>query len=147
MSKRNKSPGNTDQSDKHASSAKIRLDKWLWAARFFKTRSLAKQAIEGGKIHYNGARSKVSRETELGAIVTLRQGWDEKEIEVIALSDKRRGAPEAQLLYRETEDSIAKREAAADQRKALRGLDLIRDERPNKKQRRQIHRFKQIQKE
>ena len=124
---------------------KVRLDKWLWAARFYKTRSLAKQAIEGGKVHYNGNRSKVSKETELGALVTLRQGWDEKEIAVIALSDQRRGAAEAQLLYRETPESIVRRTAAADQRKALNGLGLIHDERPNKKQRRQIHRFKQIQ--
>lgn len=125
-------------------SEKVRLDKWLWAARFFKTRNLAKQAIEGGKAHYNGARSKVSKEVELGATITLRAGWDEKEIEVIALSSQRRGAAEANLLYRETEQSIEKREAAADQRKVLRGLGFQSDEKPNKKQRRQIHRFKQI---
>lgn len=126
---------------------KVRLDKWLWAARFFKTRNLAKQAIEGGKVHYNNARSKVSRDVELDAILTIRAGWDEKEVKVIALSDQRRGATEAHLLYIETEESIAKREANADQRKALRGLGLHNDERPNKKQRRQIHRFKQIQQE
>ncbi|MFT5691053.1 MAG: ribosome-associated heat shock protein Hsp15 [Oceanicoccus sp.] len=125
-------------------SEKVRIDKWLWAARFFKTRSLAKQAIEGGKVHYNDARSKVSKEVELGAIITLRAGWDEKEIEVIALSSQRRGAVEANLLYRETEQSVEKREAAADQRKVLRGLGLQNDDKPNKKQRRQIHRFKQI---
>ena len=125
-------------------SEKVRLDKWLWAARFFKTRSLAKQAIEGGKVHYNDARSKVSKEVELGATITLRAGWDEKEIEVIALSSQRRGAVEANLLYRETEQSLEKREAAADQRKVLRGLGLQNDDKPNKKQRRQIHRFKQI---
>jgi len=123
---------------------KVRLDKWLWAARFFKTRSLAKQAIEGGKVHYNNARSKVSKDVEMGATITLRAGWDEKEVEVIALSSQRRGAVEANLLYREKEQSIAKREAAADQRKALRGLGLQSDDKPNKKQRRQIHRFKQI---
>ena len=116
----------------------------MWAARFFKTRSLAKQAIEGGKVHYNDARSKVSKEVELGATITLRAGWDEKEIEVIALSSQRRGAVEANLLYRETEQSLEKREAAADQRKVLRGLGLQNDDKPNKKQRRQIHRFKQI---
>lgn len=125
-------------------SEKVRLDKWLWAARFFKTRSLAKQAIEGGKVHYNDARSKVSKEVELGATITLRAGWDEKEVEVISLSSQRRGAVEANLLYRETERSIEKRTAAADQRKVLRGLGLQNDDKPNKKQRRQIHRFKQI---
>jgi ribosome-associated heat shock protein Hsp15 len=127
------------------SSAKVRLDKWLWAARFFKTRSLAKQAIEGGKVHYNGARCKVSKEVERDAVLTIRQGWDEKEIVVVGISDQRRGATEAQRLYLETEQSITKRTAEADQRKALRGLDVISNERPNKKQRRQIHRFKQSQ--
>ncbi len=127
--------------------AKVRLDKWLWAARFFKTRSLAKQAIEGGKVHYNGARSKVSKEVEIGASLTLRSGWDEKEVEIIALSDQRRGATDAQLLYRETEASIEKRALATEQRKALRGHGLAPPERPNKKQRRQIHRFKQNQQE
>ncbi|MEE8059564.1 MAG: S4 domain-containing protein [Pseudomonadales bacterium] len=124
---------------------KVRLDKWLWAARFFKTRSLAKQAIEGGKVHYNGARSKVSKEIELGATLIIRQGLDEKEVEIIALSAQRRGAAEAQLLYRETAASITKRATEADQRKALRGLGLINNDRPNKKQRRQIHRFIQKQ--
>ena len=123
---------------------KVRLDKWLWAARFYKTRSIAKQAIEGGKVHYNGARSKVSKEVEIGATLTIRQGHDEKEVKVLLLSDQRRGAPEAQTLYQETEDSIKKREASASQRKAFRGLDLTPPERPNKKQRRQIHRFKNI---
>ena len=121
---------------------KVRLDKWLWAARLFKTRSLAKQAIEGGKVHYDGARSKVSKEVEIGARLTVRQGWDEKELEVTALSDQRRGATEAQLLYQETQQSIQRRENEAGQRKALQGTGLISKERPNKKQRRQIHRFK-----
>ena len=121
---------------------KVRLDKWLWAARLFKTRSLAKQAIEGGKVHYDGARSKVSKEVEIGARLTVRQGWDEKELEVTALSGQRRGATEAQLLYQETEQSIQRRENEAGHRKALQGTGLISKERPNKKQRRQIHRFK-----
>ena len=124
---------------------KVRLDKWLWAARFFKTRSIAKQAIEGGKVHYNGARSKVSKDVEVGAKLTIRQGWDDKEVLIIALSDKRREATEALQLYQETPASITKREASAGQRKAMKGLGIISDERPNKKQRRQIHRFKQIQ--
>lgn len=127
-------------------SPRVRLDKWLWAARFFKTRSLAKQAIEGGKVHYNGARCKVSKDVEAGARLRIRQGYDDKEVEVLALSDQRRGAAEAQLLYRETEASIEQRELRAAQRKAYGpGADLISRERPNKKQRRQIHRFKQQQ--
>jgi ribosome-associated heat shock protein Hsp15 len=120
----------------------VRLDKWLWAARFFKTRSLAKQAIEGGKVHYNGARSKVSKEVEIGAELSIRQGWDEMNVVVAQLSDQRRGAPEAKLLYHETEESQQRREQDNTQRKLLREAGLQQHERPNKKQRRQIHRFK-----
>ncbi len=128
------------------SSKRVRLDKWLWAARFYKTRSIAKQAIEGGKVHYNGARCKVSKEVELGALLTLRTGWDEREVEVLALSDQRRGAPEAALLYRETDDSISRRERRAAERKALGpAAGIISNERPTKKQRRQIHRFREQQ--
>lgn len=120
---------------------KVRLDKWLWAARFFKTRSLAKHAIEGGKVHYNGVRSKVSKETEVGAKLTIRTGLDEVEVVIVALSDQRRGAPVAQRLYTETENSLRKRENEAKQRKVMKGLDLGGHNKPNKKQRRQIHRF------
>lgn len=122
---------------------KVRLDKWLWAARFYKTRSIAKQAIEGGKVHYDGQRVKVSKEVRVGAMLTVRQGHEEKEIEVIALSDKRRGAPEAALLYQETPASLKKREEASAQRKILNAQFARPDHRPNKKDRRQIHRFKQ----
>ena len=122
---------------------KVRIDKWLWAARFFKTRSLAKAAIDGGKVHADGQKIKASKEISCGLMLQIRQGWDVKEIEVMALSDQRRGAPEAQALYRETEDSIAKREAEAARRKALRGIDLAPETRPTKKQRRQIHRFRE----
>ncbi|NHO67649.1 ribosome-associated heat shock protein Hsp15 [Aestuariicella hydrocarbonica] len=120
---------------------KVRLDKWLWAARFFKTRNLAKQAIEGGKVHCDGQRVKPSKEIVLGAELTIRQGWDSKTVEVIALSDQRRGAPEAALLYKETQDSVAKRETEAQQRKLVRGAGVGPERRPTKKQRRQIHRF------
>lgn len=121
---------------------KLRLDKWLWAARFFKTRSLAKAAIEGGKVHLAGQRVKVSREISAGDILQIRQGWDERVIEVLALSAQRRGATEAQQLYAETEASIAKREAESAARKAAGGMIDRPAQRPNKKQRRQIHRFK-----
>ncbi|MDF1692577.1 MAG: S4 domain-containing protein [Zhongshania sp.] len=125
--------------------AGIRLDKWLWAARFYKTRSLAKQAVEGGKVHYNGERCKVSKEVQVGATLTIRSGWDSKVVDVIALSGQRRGAPEAALLYRETEDSIRAREQIAADRKILgAAAGLLHPERPNKKQRRQIHRFKNL---
>lgn len=120
----------------------IRLDKWLWAARFYKTRNLAKEAIEGGKVHYNGARAKPSRTVQTGASVRMRLGWDEKTVEILELSDKRRGAPEAQKLYRETEESIAKREKQAELRKAQKATQLAPDHKPNKKERRDIRRFK-----
>ncbi len=122
---------------------KVRLDKWLWAARFFKTRSLAKQAIEGGKVQLDGQRVKVSKEISSGDQLHIRQGWDEKDVIVLALSDQRRGAPEAQQLYEETPDSLRKREEHAAARKAAGGMLDRPVSRPTKKQRRQIHRFKQ----
>ncbi|KAA1188826.1 ribosome-associated heat shock protein Hsp15 [Pseudohalioglobus sediminis] len=122
---------------------KLRLDKWLWAARFFKTRSLAKAAIEGGKVHLGGQRVKVSREISVGDTLQIRQGWDEKVVVVEALSDQRRGAPEAASLYRETAESLARREADAAARKAAGGMIDRPASRPTKKQRRQIHRFKE----
>ena len=117
----------------------VRLDKWLWAARFYKTRGLAKEMIEGGKVHYNGQRAKCSKSVEIGAHLQIRQGYDEKEIEVIALSDQRRGAPEAQKLYKQTELSQNKRETAAQMRKQLGSGP---DSRPNKKSRRELLRVK-----
>lgn len=122
---------------------KVRLDKWLWAARFFKTRSLAKQAIEGGKVRYEGARAKVSREVLIGASLQIRQGYDEKTIIVKALSEQRRGAPEAALLYEESAESIAQRQLQAEQRRAMNADGAHQNMRPSKKGRRQIHRFKQ----
>ena len=121
---------------------KLRLDKWLWAARFFKTRSLAKAAIEGGKVHLGGQRVKVSKEISVGDTLQIRQGWDEKVVQVKLLSDQRRGAPEAQLLYEETPESVARREAQALARKSAGGMIDRPANRPSKKQRRQIHRFK-----
>ena len=120
---------------------KVRLDKWLWAARFYKTRAVAKQAIEGGKVHYEGQRTKCSRTVEVGATLVIRQGFDEKTVVIEAISDQRRGAPEARTLYRETEDSIKLREASAAQRKVMRG-NVGPDHRPNKKDRRKIMQFK-----
>jgi len=129
---------------KNEESEKVRLDKWLWAARFYKTRAIAKEAIEGGKVHYNGARTKPGKAIELDAHLNIRQGFVEKEVVVLAISDKRRGAPEALLLYNETNESIAKREKAASDRKSMMAGQLPPARRPNKKQRRQIHRFENI---
>ena len=128
--------------DRYQPGDKLRLDKWLWAARFFKTRSLAKAAVEGGKVQLEGQRVKVSREICEGDTLHIRQGWDERVVVVKALSEQRRGAPEAQLLYEETAESIAKREEAAAARKAAGGMIDRPAQRPDKRQRRQIHRFK-----
>ncbi|MFT6052697.1 MAG: ribosome-associated heat shock protein Hsp15 [Halioglobus sp.] len=129
----------TEESEAHG---KLRLDKWLWAARFFKTRSLAKAAVEGGKVQVAGQRVKVAKEISVGEQIQLRQGFDERIVVVQALSNQRRGAPEAQLLYQETVESLAKREAEAAARKAAGGMIDRPVNRPTKKQRRQIHRFK-----
>lgn len=118
----------------------VRLDKWLWAARFFKTRSLAKAAIESGHVRVGGERSKVAREVQPGMHLQIRQGWEEKEVEVLQLSDLRRGAPEAQRLYRETDDSVARREAARLARQSEPRMDSAG--RPDKKTRRLIQRMK-----
>lgn len=120
----------------------VRLDKWLWAARFFKTRALAKKAIEGGKVHYNGDRAKTSKTVELGALIRVPQGWDVWEVEVMALSDQRRGAPEARTLYRETEESLARRERESEARRLTNQAMQHPLKRPDKKQRRDIRRFK-----
>lgn len=120
---------------------KVRIDKWLWAARFFKTRNLAKQAVEGGKVHCEGQRLKPSKEVTEGLLLRIRQGYDEKEVRILALSDQRRGAPEAARLYEETAESLANREEKAAQRRAGGAGRLVMDHKPNKKERRQIHRF------
>ncbi|MBF0784728.1 ribosome-associated heat shock protein Hsp15 [Muribacter muris] len=122
----------------------VRLDKWLWTARFYKTRSIAKAMIEGGKVHYNGQRAKTSKLVEIGALIKLRQGNEEKEVAVLALSDQRRGAPEAQRLYRETEQSLETREKLAFARKANALSMPHPDRRPNKKERRDLIKFKHI---
>ena len=119
----------------------MRVDKWLWAARFFKTRLISKAAIEGGKVHHNSERVKVSKEIRVGMELTIQQGFDRKTIVIKALSAIRGAAPIAQQLYAETEVSIARRELLATQRKLH---NLARPEhRPSKKDRRQISKFKQ----
>ncbi|WP_439239145.1 ribosome-associated heat shock protein Hsp15 [Lonepinella sp. BR2919] len=118
----------------------VRLDKWLWAARFYKTRSIAKEMIDGGKVHYNGQRTKPNKTVEIGATIKLRQGNEEKEIKVTALSTQRRGAPEAQLLYSETEQSVIAREKIAVARK-MNAMPHP-ERRPNKKERRELIHFK-----
>lgn len=127
--------------------ARIRLDKWLWAARFYKTRSLAKQAIEGGKVFYNGQRVKVSKDVEVGAELRVRTGWEEKTVKVVALSDQRRGAPEAQQLYAETAESVIRREQEAALRKQAQQQYQPPPGKPGKRDRRRIHQFNEQQAE
>ena len=118
-----------------------RIDKWLWAARFYRTRGKAKEAIDGGKVHINGTRAKPSKDLNIGDMLELTQGWDEKTVVVKALSDVRRSAQIAQELYAETAASLAKRERIAEQRKAA-GNQVRNEGRPSKKNRRLIHQFK-----
>ena len=127
--------------DSEQSSRKIRIDKWLWAARFFKTRSLAKTAIEGGKVQLAGQKVKVSREVAPGDILRVRQGWDEREVEVIATSEQRRAAPIAQTLYEETEASVERRARAAEARKAA-GRLARPAQRPGKHERKALERLR-----
>ncbi|WP_159823017.1 S4 domain-containing protein [Colwellia sp. 20A7] len=120
-----------------------RLDKWLWAARFYKTRAIAKQMIDGGKVFYNGQRAKSSKAVAIGDFIKVRQGFDEKEVEVIALADKRRDATFAQTLFKETAKSIEirKKNSLARQQGIL--LSPASDTKPDKKQRRKLREFKE----
>ncbi|WP_448213671.1 ribosome-associated heat shock protein Hsp15 [Colwellia sp. MEBiC06753] len=120
-----------------------RLDKWLWAARFYKTRAIAKQMIDGGKVFYNGQRTKSGKAVAIGDKVKVRQGFDEKEVVIIALADKRKDATFAQTLYEETADSIETRERNTLARKQGAFFSPATDTKPDKKQRRQIRQFKE----
>ena len=124
------------------SQAGVRLDKWLWAARFYKTRAIAKQAIHGGKVRCEGVRAKPGKDVFPGLEITLRQGFDEKTVIVQALSQQRRGASEAQLLYKETPQSQKKRDLQAEKRKSL-PRQILSEGKPNKRDRRLIHQFRQ----
>ncbi|BCK88471.1 heat shock protein 15 [Sideroxyarcus emersonii] len=120
---------------------KLRIDKWLWAARFYKTRSLSADAVEGGKVTMQGARIKPAKAVGIGDVLEIRVGKFHYEVEVLGLSNKRGGAPEAQKLYRETEASRARREELAAQLRAqpqpaFKG-------RPTKRDRRDIERFEE----
>ena len=127
--------------DSEHGNSKVRIDKWLWAARFFKTRSLAKTAIEGGKVLLAGQKVKVSREVVPGDMLRIRQGWDEREVKVIATSEQRRAAPIAQTLYEETEASIERRARAAEARQAA-GTLARPSQRPGKHERKTLERLR-----
>lgn len=116
----------------------VRLDKWLWAARFYKTRTLARSMIEGGKVDYNGVKAKPSRTVEIGALVKVLQGNIRREVEVVKISDQRGPAVVAQTLYKETEKSIEQREKQIEQIRLNSLLAPHPDEKPNKKDRRAL---------
>ena len=124
----------------------IRLDKWLWTARFFKTRKLAADAISGGKVHVNNHRTKPGKDVKPGTLLSISKDGLRWDVTIIALSNQRRPAKEAILLYEETAESFAKRQQQIIQQREQRELFDFRgqDHKPNKKERRLIHRFKQV---
>ena len=132
--------------DRHVEpSGKVRIDKWLWAARFFKTRSLASEAITKNRVQVDGQSIKPSRQIQIGEMLCIEKPPYEFRIQVLALSDKRKKASEAQQLYLETDESLALREKRRLEARADRAarLGLAGDGRPTKKQRRQIRSFKE----
>ena len=120
---------------------KVRIDKWLWAARFFRTRSLAREAIKGGKVQIEGARVKPGRTVSEGDVLSIRRGEDEFVVTVEDTGDRRLSAPLAAEKYTEDPESRARREAAAEQRKLDYQARQDRQRRPDKRQRRQIVKF------
>ncbi len=122
--------------------AGVRIDRWLWAARFFKTRSLAKTAIEGGKVHVDGQRTKPAKEVRVGQTLTVRRGHQELTVVVMALSEQRGPATIAQALYSETAESVEAREALSARRRMERAGLQIPANRPSKKERRDLKRLK-----
>lgn len=119
----------------------MRLDKWLWVARFFKTRNLASEAIVGGKVHLNGQRTKPGKEVRVGTRLRVRRGPMEWELIVQGIASQRRPASEASLLYEETDESRRRREEQAEQRRLAADARPHSGGRPTKKDRRLINRF------
>jgi len=119
----------------------VRIDKWLWAARFFKTRSLASEAVEGGKVHINGDRVKAARSVKPGDRLSIRRGPEEVELVVVSLAEQRGPAPVAEALYGETEASVARRLALAEEQRMLATSTPRLSGRPDKKSRRAIAQF------
>lgn len=121
---------------------RVRLDKWLWAARFYKTRSLAKTAVEGGKVHLNAARVKAAKDVAVGDTLVITRGETVQTVVVEALAERRGSATVAATLYAETEESVEQREAlAADRRMRRAGLSVPKM-RPNKHDRRRLRELK-----
>ncbi len=120
----------------------VRIDKWLWAARFFKTRSMARDAISGGKVHLNSHRVKPGRILNIGDVLRIQRGEEEYNVAVLQLSTRRGPAAIAQTLYEESQESCERREQRAEQRKLEHRQDGLRERRPDKRQRRRIINFK-----
>jgi ribosome-associated heat shock protein Hsp15 len=120
----------------------VRIDKWLWAARFFKTRALAARACELGRIESNGQHAKAAREVRVGDLLQVKNAGGEFQVEVLVLSDIRGPAAVAQTLYRETEESRELRLKAAEERKALLQFGDVREGKPSKRDRREIGRLR-----
>ena len=124
------------------SAERVRIDKWLWAARFFRTRAKAKIAIDGGKVECDGVRAKPAREISVGSMLRIRQGYDVLTVEVLALSERRGSAQDAATLYQETEESREAREREAERRRARRSYVDLPDGRPERRDRRTLERIK-----
>ncbi|MDP5328089.1 MAG: S4 domain-containing protein [Litorivicinaceae bacterium] len=122
----------------------VRLDKWLWAARFFKTRGLARDAIDGGKIRIGGVKAKPAKDVTEGMEIVISRHSEEITVVVQGVREDRRPAQEAQQLYAETEASRAKREQMTDAMRAARAGFVPADHRPNKRERRQMSRLKEL---
>jgi ribosome-associated heat shock protein Hsp15 len=120
----------------------VRIDKWLWAARFFKTRSLAARACELGRIEANGQPVKPARETRVGDLLRIKNPSGEFQVEVLGLSEMRGPAPVAQKLYRETEESRELRLKLAEERKMMPRIESTREGKPSKRDRREIDRLR-----
>jgi ribosome-associated heat shock protein Hsp15 len=120
----------------------VRMDKWLWAARFFKTRSLAARSCELGRIESNGQTTKAAREVRTGDVLQVKNDSGDFQVEVLALSEMRGPAAVAQTLYRETEASRELRLKLAEERKAMPHSEAFREGKPSKRDRRKIHQFR-----
>ena len=121
---------------------RLRMDKWLWAARFFKTRALARRACELGRIEYNGQQAKASREVRVGDLLQVKNDGGDFQVEVLVLSEMRGPAAVAQALYRETQASRELRLKLAEERKAMPHFEALREGKPSKRDRREIGRLR-----
>ena len=120
----------------------VRLDKWLWAARFFKTRSVAREAVAGGKVHLNGNRAKPGRAINIGDELRIQRGEEEFIITILEAAMRRGPATVARTFYEESEEDRVRREKLAEERKLEHQQHMTRERRPDKRQRRRIIRFK-----